>query len=246
MLRDQFTNHKPSEARHIQRLPRAICRRERNKLEKLARIKQAARTLFAEKGFEATTTREIAEHADVGAGTLFLYFQTKEEILVLLFREEMGHTIDAAFATLREQQPLLEQLLHVFNAVIAYHEQDVGLARIFVKELPFVEGQLRQEINAFLSDWYNRLAGLIERAQQRGEVRVEVPPRPLARNCVALYLSQLRQWLSGDLTREKLADRLRLTLELQLCGLRQGAIATQSAKALTINKRRTYAVRRRM
>jgi AcrR family transcriptional regulator len=242
MLRDRRTNTEIREDGSGQRPPRVICRRERNKLEKLARIKRAARTLFAEKGFEATTTREIAERADVGAGTLFLYFQTKEEILVLLFREEMGHTIDAAFATLREKQPLLERLLHVFNAVIAYHERDVGLARIFVKELPFVEGQLRQEINAFLSDWYNRLAGLIERAQQRGEVRVEVPPRPLARNCFALYLSQLRQWLSGDLSREKLADRLRLTLELQLCGLRQGAAATQSIKALVSQKRGAAAV----
>jgi AcrR family transcriptional regulator len=246
LFRDQFTNNGTREAPHTQRLPHPICRRERNKLEKLTRIKRAARMLFAEKGFEATTTREIAEHADVGAGTLFLYFQTKEELLVLLFREEMGHAIDTAFATVQEKQPLLEQLLHVFHAMIAHHEQDVRLARIFVKELPFVGGRLRQEINAFLADWYNRLAGLIERAQQRGEVRLEVPSRPLARNCFALYLSQLRQWLSGDLSREKLATRLRLTLELQLCGLRQGIIATQSTKVLTINKRRTNVVPGRM
>jgi AcrR family transcriptional regulator len=232
-----------NEARHTEQQPPALCRRERNKLDKLARIKRAARTLFAEKGFEATTTREIAESADVGAGTLFLYFKTKEEILVLLFREEMGHTLDAAFATLREKQSLLEQLLHIFNAVIAYHEQSVELARIFVKELQFVKGRLRQEANAFLSDWYERVAELIERAQQRGELRPDVPPLPLARNCFALYLFQLKQWLSGDLSREKLADRLRLTLELQLCGLRQGTMATQSVKPLTTKTRRASAAR---
>jgi AcrR family transcriptional regulator len=222
--------------------PHAVSRRERNKLDKLARIKRAARTLFAQKGFEATTTREIAESADVGAGTLFLYFKTKEEILVLLFREEMGHTLDAAFAALPTKKSLLEQVLHVFNAVIAYHEQNVELARIFVKELQFVAGRLRQEANAFLADWYERLTELIERAQQRGELRADVPPLPLARNCVALYFFQLKQWLNGDLSREKLAARLRLTLEVQLWGLLQGIATKQPTKALTTNKRRTSAV----
>jgi hypothetical protein len=45
--------------------------------------------------------------------------------------------------------------------------------------------------------------------------------------------------LSGDLAREKLADRLRLTLALQLCGLLQGKAAQQCAKALATEKRGT-------
>jgi AcrR family transcriptional regulator len=237
MLRETHTDR--NVARVIEQSSHALGRRERNKLDKMARIKRAARTLFAKKGFEATTTREIAESADVGAGTLFLYFKTKEEILVLLFREEMGHTLDAAFATVQVKQSLLEQLLHIFNAVIAYHEQNVELARIFVKELQFVEGRLRQEANALLSDWYERMAKLIEGAQERGELREDVPPLPLARNCFALYFFQLKQWLSGDLSREKLAARLRLTLELQLCGLLRGATAKQLTKALSTKQHGT-------
>src|SRR5262249_51784569 len=114
MLREPRTTNGLGEAGSNRRLPHALGRRERNKLDKLARITRAARTLFARKGFEATTTREIAESADIGAGTLFLYCKTKEELLVLIFREEMGHTLNEAFATLREKQPLFEQLLHVF------------------------------------------------------------------------------------------------------------------------------------
>ena len=239
MLREQRTRDELSEASNDRRLPHALGRRERNKLDKLTRIKHAARTLFASKGFATTTTREIAESADIGAGTLFLYCKTKEELLVLIFREEMGHTLDGAFATLQEKQSLLEQLLHVFDAVITYHEQNVELARIFVKELQFVEGRLRQEANAFLADWYERMAKLIERAQQRRELRTGVSPLPLARNCFALYFFLLKQWLSGDFSREKLADRLRLTLVLQLCGLLRGTAATQITEVLTATKRGT-------
>src|SRR5271156_5101756 len=91
---------------------------ERSKRDKLDRIKRAARTLFARKGFEATTTREIAEAADVGAGTVFLHAGSKQDLLVMIFREEAGRAIDAAFETMTERR-LIDQLLRVFGALIA-------------------------------------------------------------------------------------------------------------------------------
>ena len=111
---------------------------ERSKRDKLERIKRAARKLFGRKGFDATTTREIAQAADIGAGTLFLYAGTKEDLLVLIFREEIGRVVTEAFATM-PSRPLLDQALHLFGAMIALHERDRGLARVFVRELPFVE-----------------------------------------------------------------------------------------------------------
>src|SRR5260370_33628686 len=111
---------------------------ERSKRDKLDRIKRAARKLFGRKGFEATTTREIAAAADIGAGTLFLYAGTKEDLLVLMFREDMSRVVADAFATL-PSRPLLDQVLHLFVAMIALHERDRGLARVFVRDLPFVD-----------------------------------------------------------------------------------------------------------
>ena len=55
--------------------------RERNKLEKLRRIKEAARALFISKGFDETTIREIASVAEVGLGTVFVYAENKRDLL---------------------------------------------------------------------------------------------------------------------------------------------------------------------
>src|SRR5689334_23700284 len=59
-------------------------RRERNKQAKLERITAAASELFAEHGVDEVTTQEIADQADIGTGTLFLYAKTKGELLLLV------------------------------------------------------------------------------------------------------------------------------------------------------------------
>lgn len=61
--------------------PPAPSRRERQSAERAERILRAAAFLFAEKGFHRTTTREIAEAADVAEGTLYNYFQSKNDLL---------------------------------------------------------------------------------------------------------------------------------------------------------------------
>jgi AcrR family transcriptional regulator len=65
-------------------------RRERKKLDTRRRIFRAAFDLFSEKGFDATTVEEIAEHADVGKGTVFNYFPHKTAFLVAAYREWVG------------------------------------------------------------------------------------------------------------------------------------------------------------
>src|SRR5262245_44638568 len=58
--------------------------RARKKRDKLERLRAAAWELFATKGFDATTTREIAERAGVATGTLFLYAKDKPDLLFLV------------------------------------------------------------------------------------------------------------------------------------------------------------------
>jgi AcrR family transcriptional regulator len=54
------------------------------------RIIDAARQLFASKGFDASTTRDIADAAGIASGTLFNYFATKEDLLACLAAEAVA------------------------------------------------------------------------------------------------------------------------------------------------------------
>jgi AcrR family transcriptional regulator len=207
----------------------APTRIERSKRDKLERIKRAARRLFGRKGFETTTTREIAAAADIGAGTLFLYAGTKEDLLVLLFREEIGRVVNDAFATMPARS-ILHRVLHLFGAMIALHERDRGLARVFVRELPFVEDR-RHGVAEMMSTIYGGIANLIEQAKARGELTADVPAARLAHSMFGLYFFQLQRWLGGDpITSRQRDDGLRAALELQLDGLRNRTAKVLASK----------------
>lgn len=68
--------------------PSALPRRERERLERRGAILAAARSLFAEKGFEQATIEEVAERAEFGKGTLYNYFPGgKDELLSAILED---------------------------------------------------------------------------------------------------------------------------------------------------------------
>jgi len=195
-----------------------VGRAERNKRDKRARLIAAARELFRIKGFEQTTTSEIAERADVGKGTLFFHARSKDELLVMVFQEDMGRTINRAFATV-PKAPLLDQAMHVFEAMLRQDRRELELARIFVKELAFVKGD-HHGIDGVTEKFFSRMSVLIERAQHRGEIKASVDPWMLAYNLFALHFSFLVVWLGTGLrTPDPSKPSMRQMLELQLLGL---------------------------
>ena len=73
-------------------------------------ILRTAQRLFAENGFEATRTRDIARAAGIAGGTLFNYFQSKEAIVACLASEAVGGMLAEAAASPQTFQTLEEAL----------------------------------------------------------------------------------------------------------------------------------------
>src|SRR5690606_36761778 len=86
-------------------------RRARNKAERRRRIEEAARAVFAEKGFDAATTREIAARAGVAIGTLFHSAPDKVALLMMLINDELVPRAEAGLAMLSPDRSLLPQLM---------------------------------------------------------------------------------------------------------------------------------------
>jgi AcrR family transcriptional regulator len=193
--------------------------RERKKQDKLARIEQAARRLFSENGYDKTTTRAIAQEAGIGAGTLFVYFPEKRDLLFHLFSMDVRSVKKAAFANLPEGT-LIDQLMSVFEAYFDYYARDPGLARVFVKEMGFVSDRDRSAHNSLALELITGLAGLIAEAQERGEVERSVTSLAAAYQIFGMYFAALIGWLGGSIpVRENQLAMLRSGLVMLYRGL---------------------------
>lgn len=191
-----------------------IGRRERNKLEKRNRIVAAARRLFAEQGFAETTTLQIAEAADIGTGTLFLYARSKEDLLVMVFHEEMLATAQQAFSDLPHRMPLVDQVMQVFERMVVYHERDLPLARLLLKEILMPDRQDRaDELTSLMGAIYEGFGRLVVTAQENGHLAARFEPNLTAQSFFGLYYLGLLSWLGGMTTQETFFAQLRRQLE---------------------------------
>jgi len=73
------------------------------------RILQAARRLFASQGFDAATTRDVAEAAGIASGTLFNYFASREALVAALANEAIGDALDPPAADAGRHADTLEE-----------------------------------------------------------------------------------------------------------------------------------------
>ncbi|HEU5160562.1 MAG TPA: TetR family transcriptional regulator [Streptosporangiaceae bacterium] len=102
--------------------PAPTGRRERKKQRTREALIDAAYTLFAEKGFEATTVEEIADLVDVSSRTFFRYFSSKEDV-VLTFQEEQFAAMKAALAARPPDEPVITAMRNAGVAVMRASEE---------------------------------------------------------------------------------------------------------------------------
>ncbi|HEX2818311.1 MAG TPA: helix-turn-helix domain-containing protein [Phenylobacterium sp.] len=198
----------------------ALGRREQNKLDKRGRIIAAARDLFTRKGFEATTSQEIADGAGVAGGTVFTYARTKDDLLILVFHDEMLDVVERAYVAARGADALLDQALAFFGTMVAYHERDLRLARALMRQLGYVGvTEQRTLVRELMRSLLGRLALLVDAAKANGAVATDTPLLPSARSLFAIYYFHLGGLLSGYLDRPQFDRALRSDLGLLMRGL---------------------------
>jgi AcrR family transcriptional regulator len=174
-------------------------RRERNKADKLKRIREAATELFLAKGYDNTTTRAIADLAGVGMGTLFIYAPTKRDLLFLIVNDDLESVVRRATSLVQPSKPLVDNLLRVFRAHYRYYSERPTLSRLTLREMMFyAEGP---EAGKFLKT-RERLILLLDDIVRFAIERKEIAPREDSKLITwvifSIYQIEIRHWLSGN------------------------------------------------
>ena len=118
-------------------VPTTTGRRERNKQEKLRRITEAASRLFAERGVDEVTTQEIADAADIGTGTLFLYAKNKGELLLLVQNSTYTDALVRGTEAAAGLDDPLDAVLAILRPVVECNRKQVDNGRTYLREMVF-------------------------------------------------------------------------------------------------------------
>src|SRR5271170_5774627 len=168
-------------------------RRERNRAQTRDRLYRAALDLFAERGFLETTVEDITESADVGKGTFFNYFPTKEHILA-----EFGGQRTAAVERARQKArategPVLDVFRDLVSDAVGQADKSAALLRaVFAAHASCAS--VRQELLKRVLVGRRILAQIFLLAQERGEIRRDIPAMDIARITQRIFMGVTMSW----------------------------------------------------
>ena len=192
-------------------------KREQNKREKRSRILEAARSLFAEQGFEETTGRQVCERAGVATGTLFLYVKDKRELLLWVFERDARRILSRPLP--KRGRPD-ERWFAFLSPFLTLYARDPRLSSSYVRELLFRPDnppelvRLNRELRAGLAD-------IARAAQAEGALRSDVEPEEMALLVAGQYAYLVQVWLGlGALGARQVRSQLRRGLALLVEGLK--------------------------
>ncbi|MFB2554485.1 TetR/AcrR family transcriptional regulator [Herbiconiux liangxiaofengii] len=112
-------------------------RRERNKQQKLDRITAAADELFSRHGVDEVTTQQIADAADIGTGTLFLYARSKAELLLLVQNTHYAEAIESGLRAASAATSQLDAIMALVGPVVECNRRQIENGRTYLRELVF-------------------------------------------------------------------------------------------------------------
>ena len=159
-------------------------RRERERFERRSGILEAAEQVFLAKG-PAATVEEIAEVAGIAKGTVYLYFQSKEDIYLTILGKILDGLTESFRSEHRRALPAFDRILCIGEAYIRFYEETPGYFRL-LNETSFpvmtnnVSPAILEKLYTKSSALWSVLTSLIEDCMRGGIFRPDVDAFELA------------------------------------------------------------------
>jgi AcrR family transcriptional regulator len=181
-------------ARYGEKEDGRVARAQRAREQRRAAVLRVARTIFADKGYHATSIDDIIEAAGIARGTFYLYFESKRAIF--------DELLDELFTTLQAQvrrievgpnaAPPVEQMNATVDRVMQTLGDNREMPRILLREAVGID----DEFDAKLEQFYGRIEALITSAVQTGQLMKLVRPCDAAvvARCILGSAKELIHW----------------------------------------------------
>ena len=165
--------------------------------DKPQQIIDAAIRVFARNGYYNSRVSDIAREAGIASGTIYLYFKTKDEILVTLFREKMAEWV----ALVRRELAAERNPLAKIRKIVALHfkvlEENPDLAEVVQVELrqgqKFFRGASAHEVSAY----FDVINNVLEEGVGAGLIRRDLPVKVATKMLFGAMDQLATSWVLG-------------------------------------------------
>jgi TetR/AcrR family fatty acid metabolism transcriptional regulator len=165
--------------------------------EKPQQIIDAAIRVFARTGYYNSRVSDIAREAGIASGTIYLYFKTKDEILVTLFREKMAAFVAYLRSQIAPERDPIARLRRLVRLHFAVLESNPELAEVVQVELrqghKFFRGASAHEISAY----FELIASVLEEGVASGQIRRDLPVKVATKMLFGAMDQLATSWVLG-------------------------------------------------
>ena len=187
--------------------------------EKREQILDAAAAVFAHKGFFGARVADIASKAKVADGTIYLYFRSKEEILVSLFELAMRRFLDRARAEIEALDGAEARLRHLARLHLEQLGADRDLAIVFQVELRQSQKFMERLSTTILAEYLSLIRAVVRQGQLEKSLRRDLPEKVVAKCFFGMLDEMGTNWVLSQ-RQYRLADMAPIVSDLFLGGLR--------------------------
>jgi TetR/AcrR family fatty acid metabolism transcriptional regulator len=148
---------------------------------KRERILDAAIKVFAAEGFYNAKVSQIAQAAGVADGTIYLYFKSKDDLLIQLFEDRMEQVNTSLRQALATETSAAARLGRVVRLHLDFVASNREMAEVISVELRQSSKFIREYANPKFAEFLRTIAGAVVEGQRAGELRSDIDPYIVAR-----------------------------------------------------------------
>jgi len=191
--------------------------------DKPHQIIEAAVRVFARNGYYNSRVSDIAREAGIASGTIYLYFRTKEEILVRLFRDKMAEWVAEVRREIAGEPDAVRKIRRLVLLHFSVLEQNPDLAEVVQVELrqghKFFRGASAHEVSAY----FDLIASVLEEGIAAGLVRKDLPVKIATKTLFGAMDQLATSWVLGKRT-YRLTDSAEAVATIFLKGVRADGV----------------------
>ncbi len=197
------------------------------KKDKRRLILDAAVEVFASHGFHRSRVSDIAKKADIADGTLYLYFKSKEDVLISIFEERMAELIEASRAVIDPAPDPVEKLRRFVRFHVGSVEQNRALATVFLVEIRLSNRFMKDYEPKKLKEYLDIIGDIVTEGQQGGWFREDANPIVVRRALFGALDEVAMQWIltPGSRRKYRLGPTAEEITEIFIRGLKRETVA---------------------